>query len=339
MRNHEQTLLAALHADPSDETAWLALADALEEGGQDERAELLRLHRALRRLGEGPRSKRMQERIGQLLRAGVRPCVPTLTSSIGMELALIPAGTFLMGSPDGEKGRNDREGPLHEVEITRAFYLGIYPVTQAQWRAVMGDNPSWFCAGGGGEDSVKGLNTDAFPVEHASWQDVQAFLERLSALPEEKTNERRYRLPTEAEWEYSCRGGARSYQVFCFGNTLSSREANFNGNFPCGASAEAEPVYLARTSEVGSYAPNAFGLYDMHGNVWEWCADWFDEDYYRNSPRRDPAGPSRGSLRVIRGGGWYTHGQSCRSAYRFGRAPAQRNDDLGFRVALVPSSE
>jgi formylglycine-generating enzyme required for sulfatase activity len=210
-------------------------------------------------------------------------------------------------------------------------------VTQAQYRKVMGNNPSYFCAEGGGKDTVKGRSTDDFPVENLSWDDAVTFCQKLSVLPAEQRSGRKYRLPREAEWEYSCRAGAPSEQVFHFGNSLSSKQANFNGNHPFGGADKA--VYLAQPCQVGSYKPNAFSLYDMHGNVAEWCADWYDKDYYAKSPRRDPQGPSRGFLRVIRGGGWYASGQYCRSADRHGYAPTYRRNLLGFRVAVVPSEE
>jgi formylglycine-generating enzyme required for sulfatase activity len=262
------------------------------------------------------------------------PAVREIVNSIGMRLVLIPAGKFLMGSPQSE-GRDD-ERPQHEVEITRAFYLGVHQVTQAQWRAVMGSNPSYFCATGGGKDEVRGMDTDDFPVEYASWEDVADFLEKLSALKKEAEAGRKYRLPTEAEWEYSCRGGRRE-EAFHYGNSLSSTQANFDGNYPYGG-ADKGP-YLERTCKVGSYPANAFGLHDMHGNVWEWCQDWYAKDYYASSPGRDPAGPSEGSYRVFRGGGWCNYGRSCRSAVRGGYAPGGRDGDVGFRVAAVPVEE
>jgi formylglycine-generating enzyme required for sulfatase activity len=282
------------------------------------------------------------------------------TNSIGMKFVLIPAGAFRMGSP----GRGSDEAPVHEVEITKPFYLSVTPVTQEQYAKAMGDNPSYFwegcpgrsvlgrmrrlfldisgrivtqeqSSGGGGKDEVRGLDTRSFPVEGVSWEDAQTFLERLAARKEEKKKGRKYRLPSEAEWEYSCRGGVPS-QVFHFGNSLSSRQANFDGNYPY--EADKDP-YLGRTCEVGRYPANAFGLFDMHGNVWEWCEDWYADDYYRHSPRRDPPGPSKGVCRVIRGGSWDRFATDCRSAYRGKYAPANRNRRFGFRVALAPSGE
>jgi formylglycine-generating enzyme required for sulfatase activity len=277
-----------------------------------------------------------------------------ITNSIGMKLVRIPAGKFLMGSTRtqqdkaiadyekaaGEKADNDVishircEGPRHEVEITKPFYLGICEVTQKQYRQIMGNNPSWFSSEGGGKDEVEGLNTDDFPVEHVSWDDAQTFLRKLSALPEERKKGRDYRLPTEAEWEYACRGG-RSDKTFHYGNSLSSKQANFNGrDYPYGGAARGP--YLGRTRKVGSYRPNAFGLYDMHGNVWEWCQDCFDAKYYLDSPKKDPKGPSTRKYRVLRGGAWNNHPHWCRSAYRGVFVPGHRYSRLGFRVVCSP---
>jgi formylglycine-generating enzyme required for sulfatase activity len=250
-----------------------------------------------------------------------------------MRLVRIPAGTFRMGSPDNEADRSADE-QQHEVEISQPFYLGIYPVTQEQYQKVMGGNPSYFSAGGGGKGNVQGMDTRAFPVEQVSWDDAVEFCRRLSELPEEEAAGRKYRLPTEAEWEYSCRGGA-FYQTFHFGNSLSSSQANFDGNYPYGGASNGP--YLQRTCKVGSYPADAFGLFDLHGNVWEWCSDWYAENYYANSPRRDPAGPPQGSSRVFRGGGWDNSGFFCRSADRHKVGPASRRSLQGFRVALVPS--
>jgi formylglycine-generating enzyme required for sulfatase activity len=255
----------------------------------------------------------------------------SVVNSIGMKFALIPAGTFLMGSPPEEK-RRSKDEEQHEVVITRPFYLGVNPVTQAQWQAVMGNNPSHFCTTGGGKDDVRGLDTSDLPVESVSWEDATEYLKKLSALKQEVEAGRAYRLPTEAEWEYSCRGGASEYQVFHYGNSLSSTQANYNGTIPY----ETPPgPYLERTSRVGSYEPNGFGVFDMHGNVWEWCSDWYDKEYHKQSPRRDPAGPSEGTSRVLRGGSWDCFGQRCRSAWRNSIEPAKRFEYLGFRVALI----
>jgi uncharacterized protein (TIGR02996 family) len=332
----EAVFHAALHAEPNDETTWLALADWLDEDGQADRAELVRLVRRLRTLPVmevTPERAALEDRVADLLNAGVRPVAAEAVNSIGMRLALIPPGRFRMGSPSGEKERRGDE-EAHEVELTRPFYLGVFPVTQGQWQRVMGTNPSRFCATGSGRERVKGLDTSDFPVEQVSWKDAQAFLEELAARPEEKGKGWQYRLPSEAEWEYACRGGASSSTPFCFGEALSSAQANFNGAHPYGGAEEGPN--LGRTCPAGSYRPNAWGLFDMHGNVWEWCKDWYAEDYYGNSPAQDPLGPSNGSLRVFRGGSWDGFGQGCRAAYRHGYAPSSWSIVLGFRVAAVP---
>jgi formylglycine-generating enzyme required for sulfatase activity len=224
----------------------------------------------------------------------------------------------------------------------------VHEVTQGQFKKVMGYNPSYFSKDGkgkqgvaygswkpgGGKEEVKGLgSTDDLPVEQVSWQEAQAFLKKLSERPQEMKKGRKYRLPTEAEWEYACRAGTTT--AFHYGDSLSSQQANFKGSRPYGGATTGP--YLGRTSQVGSYKPNAFGLHDMHGNVSEWCQDWYGEDYYKGSPRRDPAGPSKGSSRVMRGGCWGFGGEDCRSAFRFRDSPGDRSSDLGFRVALDPS--
>jgi uncharacterized protein (TIGR02996 family) len=331
----EAAFLAALHAEPNDEATWLALADWLEEDGQADRAELVRLVRRLRvlpvmrRVGE---RARLEDRVAELLNAGVRPVAAEVVNSIGMRLALIPPGRFRMGSPSEEKERGSDE-EAHEVEITRPFYLGVFPITQAQWQAVMGKNPSRFR--GGGKAEVKGLDTSDFPVEQVNWEAAQAFLAKLAALPAEKGAGWLYRLPTEAEWEYACRGGTST--PFCFGESLSSTQANFNGDYPYGGAGNGP--HLGRPCAVGTYLANAWGLYDMHGNVWEWCSDWFLRGWWAysgKSPAKDPTGPSAGSRRVIRGGGWISTSRSCRAAYRDGALPSHLDLSIGFRVVGVP---
>jgi uncharacterized protein (TIGR02996 family) len=331
----EAAFFAALRAEPNDETTWLALADWLEEDGQTDRAELVRLVRRLRTLPVmevTPERAALEARVAHLLNAGVRPVVPEVVNSIGMRLALIPPGRFRMGSPPEEQERRGNE-EAHEVEITRPFYLGVFAVTQGQWLRVMGNNPSYFCATGEGKEEVAGMDTSDFPVEQVSWEEAQGFLAKLTALPEEKEAGWTYRLPSEAEWEYACRGGASSSTPFCFGKSLSSAQANFRGAYPYGGAEEGPN--LGRTCPVGSYRANAWGLFDLHGNVWEWCLDWFDEDYYGNSPAQDPLGPSNGSNRVIRGGGRSDLGRDCRAARRSWFAPSFRGFALGFRVAAV----
>jgi formylglycine-generating enzyme required for sulfatase activity len=249
------------------------------------------------------------------------------TNTVGMKLALVPAGTFAMGAPADEAGRRDNEGPVHEVVLSKSFYLGLFPVTQGQYEAVMRTNPSRFAGAGGG-----GLD---YPVESVSWDDAVAFCARLSALPGEQQAGRAYRLPTEAEWEYACRAGTTT--PFAFGPSLAGTQACFDALHPYGEVPRGPAA--ARTARVGTFAANRFGLYDMHGNVWEWCADWFDAAYYQHAPRQDPPGPAEGAYRVLRGGSWRNHAVTCRAAYRNALAPNQRQPFIGFRVAMtVPTS-
>jgi formylglycine-generating enzyme required for sulfatase activity len=282
-----------------------------------------------------PRPARRRSRSGAAREAAPLPSTVPLgkrpaevTNSLGMKLVLIPAGRFLMGSPREEKDRT-KEEEQHPVQ-TRPFYLGVYEVTQEEYAKVMGSNPSWFAPGGGGKDKVKGLDTRRFPVEMVSWHDAVEFCRKLSALPAEQQASRVYRLPTEAEWERACRSGASSSTPFPFGASLSSQQANFDGDRPYGGAARGP--YLRRTTAVGSYPPNAFGLYDMHGNVFEWCQDRIEPDACRYGPGQDSPGP-HGELRVLRGGSWSYAGSSCRSAYRTGAEPGHRNGNVGFRVA------
>jgi uncharacterized protein (TIGR02996 family) len=331
---NEQTFLAALHQNPSDEVTWLALSDWLEENGQTQRAELVRLVRRLRTLPAMKRSKgrvELEARVAELLSSGVRPTVPEVVNSLGMRFALIPPGRFRMGSPRTEKDRSSGE-VAHEVEITRPFYLGVFPVTQKQYQAITRKRPSDHCSAGDEADQVEGLDTSDFPVESVSWEEAIAFCERLSKRAEEKKAGRTYRLPSEAEWEYACRGGWVSTTAFILGKELDPSHANFDAHF---STAGPDP----RPCPVGSYPPNAFGLYDMIGNVWEWCQDRYDGRYYSSSPRQDPPGPTSGSDRVVRGGCWDGLSAACRIAYRLGSGEEFRDNYTGFRVALSLASQ
>jgi formylglycine-generating enzyme required for sulfatase activity len=263
--------------------------------------------------------------------AGSPAADKVITNSIGMKLALIPAGKFLMGSPAGEAER-DPEELQHEVVIPRPFYMGVYEVTQSQFQELMRANPSHFKGKvGGGPDH---------PVDQVRFGEALAFCQRLSTLPEEKKAGRVYRLPTEAEWEYACRAGTTT--PFHPGKGLSSADANFNGNYPYGGAPQGP--FLQKTAKVGSHAPNAWGLYDMHGNVGEWCADWYDPDYYKNSPKEDPKGPKTGVLpthfakdffHVVRGGCWIDEARGCRSAYRFRLQSTEAYRWVGLRVVCA----
>jgi len=249
------------------------------------------------------------------------PAPKVITSSIDMKLVWIEPGRFQMGSPVWEKGRFDDEFQ-HEVEISQGFYMGAYEVTQEQYRQVMGNNPSYF-------NSAKvGMNTDNFPVEQVSWNDAVAFCRKLTEM--EKDTGRVYDLPTEAEWEYVCRAGTKS--VFAFGDSLSSTQANFYGDYPYGGAAKGP--YLRRTAKVGSYKPNAWDLYDRHGNAWELCKDWYGKEYYRESVAKDPLGPTTGIGRVLRGWSWLGGAWLCRSALRDSGTPGVRDYGIGFRVVV-----
>jgi formylglycine-generating enzyme required for sulfatase activity/predicted Ser/Thr protein kinase len=241
-----------------------------------------------------------------------------IAPGVRMRFVLVPPGKFLMGSPEGED-RREADELLHPVAITRPFYLAKYEVTQAQYEAVLGKghNPSTFP----GAD---------LPVESVTWTEAAAYADRLT---ERRGDGMTYRLPTEAEWEYACRGGRPSSRPFGVGDgtSLSSQHANCDGNYPYGGAARGPA--LRRTSCVGSYPPNAFGLHDLHGNVYEWCADWYGP--YPAGVATDPAGPATGSARVVRGGSWRSAARLCRAADRYGVAPGERIYYLGFRLVRV----
>ena len=241
-----------------------------------------------------------------------------------MQLALIPEGEFQMGTPKSRKG--GRDNIEHHVRITKSFYLGVYEVSQEEFEKVMGKNSSAF-------RNLAGHDTKRFPIEMVTWDDAVEFCKKLSALPEEQQAGRRYRLPYEAEWEYACRAGSTT--LFFYGDSLSSIQANFDGFLPYGGAPRGPN--LQRPSAVGSFRPNAFGLYDMHGNVYEWCADKYDRNYYEKSPVKDPKGPQAGeSLRVLRGGSWNGIARLCRSADRYYDSPTRTYNDYGFRLACSP---
>jgi len=244
-------------------------------------------------------------------------------NSVGMKFRLIPPGEFVMGSPESEEEREDNE-QQHRVGITKPFWMGVYEVTQGEYERMMGSNPSYFQASGKGSDQVKGMETTRFPVEEVSWEDAVDFCQKLSGLQEKHSSGRRYRLPSEAEWEWACRAGTTT--AFHHGSSLSPTQANFN-------------QVLKRTAIVGSHDNNAWGVCDMHGNVAEWCADWYDADYYQISPTHDPRGPSgSGSVRAMRGGAWTEPARIGRSARRGKCVPGLRRAHYGFRVVCEISA-
>jgi len=231
----------------------------------------------------------------EALRAAKRPlrARPQVVNGVSMEFVRIQPGEFQIGSESG----NGDEKPVHRVRITKAFEMGKNEVTQAQWEAVMGSNPSYF----------KGADR---PVEQVSWNDAQEFLSRLNA----RGDGYRYRLPTEAEWEYAARA-----------RTTGDNEGNLN------SVAWYQSNSGGQTHPVGQKQANAWGLYDTLGNVWEWCQDWYDGNYYRNSPVEDPRGPSSGGARVLRGGSWFSNGRDVRVAFRDWGNPDCRYSGNGFR--------
>ena len=268
-----------------------------------------------------------------------QPTVPDrqprpIKNTIGMMLTPIPAGEFMMGSPEDDTAAAPAEKPRHRVRIS-SFYLGVTEVTQSQYEAVMGNNPSHFSSTGDGRDKIAGRPAGQHPVDNVSWLDAVHFCDTLSkregrspfysesaSAKVSKNKSSGYRLPTEAEWEYACRAGTT--RTYCFGNgtaTLSD-----HGWFGAHAGGTTHPV--------GEKLPNAFGLFDMHGNVAEWCSDWFDDAYYQKAPASDPPGPAVGTHRVVRGGSWHRRPRGLRSAARFDEAPGRRNHVRGFRIAL-----
>jgi formylglycine-generating enzyme required for sulfatase activity len=243
-----------------------------------------------------------------------------LGNGVILEMVAIPGGTFIMGSPENEEDRSSDESPQHQVTVP-SFFMGKYPVTQKQWRAVaalgkvnidLESDPSYF----------KG---DNLPVERVSWNDAQEFCARLSRMAN-KT----YRLPAEAEWEYACRGGTTT--PFYCGETISTDLANYNGNYTYGQGQKGQ--YREKTTEVGIFPANPFGLYDMCGNVWEWCEDKWHETYI-NAPIDGNAWTSLSSeLRLLRGGSWVYYPRLCRSAYRLNFSPDYSNNRNGFRLVV-----
>ena len=280
------------------------------------------------------------------------------SKTTGMKLALIPAGTFTMGSPAGEANRQPNEGPTHMVRISQPFYMGVYEVTQGEFQKVLGRNTSLFSKTGSGSSAVSGKDTTQFPVETVTWYDAIEFCNKLSqadgltpsyALAGISRNDDQsiksasvsveqgngYRLPTEAEWEYACR--ANTTTAFHFGSVLNGDKANVDGESPYGTTTKG--LRLGRTTTVGSYPKNAFGLFDMHGNVSEWCEDLYDEKAYasRSGTMTDPKVRSGSKYRVLRGGSWNYGSMFSRSASRLRFTPVFRNY-VGFRVVISSSA-
>ncbi|HHP7236336.1 MAG TPA: formylglycine-generating enzyme family protein [Desulfobacterales bacterium] len=233
----------------------------------------------------------------------------TTINSIGIELVWIAPGSFTMGSDKKLEQAEDHETPQHPVTFKHGFFMGKVPVAQAQWSALMADNPSEFAGG-------------HRPVEGVSWHDVQVFIEKLNT--KEATDA--YRLPTEAEWEYAARAGSDSAYTFGHDTSRLSQYAWYRKNAG------------DQTHSVGQLEPNAWGLHDMHGNVHEWCRDWFDRNYYSQSPSTDPPGPSSGLAKSLRGGDWGSEDWYCRCASRSLGSPDRRSSRLGFRLVRMASA-
>jgi len=236
-----------------------------------------------------------------------------LGKGITLEMVEIPGGTFVMGSPPTEKDRESSESPQHTVTI-QSFFMGKFTITQEQYQAVMGENPSTF----------KGAKR---PVENVSWDQAIAFCAKLS-----KTTKKTYRLPSEAEWEYACRAGTTT--PFHFGETITADLVNYDGEYPYGSAPKG--IFRQKTTDVGSFPPNAFGLYDMHGNVWEWCQDTY-HDSYSGAPIDGSAWVISGNdnrSQLLRGGSWYYDAKDCRSAYRNWYSLGDRYGYVGFRVVV-----
>ena len=244
------------------------------------------------------RSQRKEGGIGEMIK-----------NSIGMTFVRIPKGTFMMGSPPDEPGRSLGEHQ-HEVTLSRDFHLGVCAVTQAEYAKVIGVNPSFF------------LVSPDHPVDNVTHSDAQRFCRMLSRRRDEQSARRRYRLPTEAEWEYACRAGSKT--AFSFGDDSSQ----------LGMYAWYDQNSNLTTHAVGCKRPNKFGLYDMHGNVWEWCSDWYSGKYDASSLGTDPQGPESGTVRVLRGGSWDSELAFARCANRLGCDPDDTSDVVGFRVVL-----
>ena len=282
--------------------------------------------------------------------------LPTLRLDLGegssLKLVEVPSGAFMMGSPASEAYREADEGPRRRVTITRPFYLGVTEVTRAQFAAFVAatryvtqaeaagkaktwntEKRQWLETPGACWKQPGFAQTDDHPVVLVTWNDAAAFCTWLG-----KQTRRNVRLPTEAEWEYACRAGTRS--AYCWGSGAEAGKGWLNGADETGRMEFGWTTPLkwadgaAFTSPVGKYRPNAFGLYDMHGNAWEWCGDRYDADYYAGGHNVDPAGATGVQTRVVRGGAWSCHPKYCRSAFRGRYLPDHLDDSFGFRVAV-----
>jgi formylglycine-generating enzyme required for sulfatase activity len=277
--------------------------------GEEEEMTVRRLVARIRRLPEEQRRQAPALLLDSWSQeAKQQPTRPAVVNAVGMRFVWVAPGSFLMGSPPEERQRGADEAQ-HGVTLSRGFYLAVHPVTQGQWRAVLGRNPSRFA----GDDR---------PVENVSWDDCREFWARLG-----KGDGRAYRFPTEAEWEYACRAGTAG--PFHFGGKITPEQANYDTRDVYGGPAGA---FRAETTPVGGFPANAWGLYDLHGNVYEWCADWYGD--YPGGRATDPTGPQRGEARLLRGGSWFSAPWYCRSAYRYWAEPGFRDARVGCRACF-----
>jgi uncharacterized protein (TIGR02996 family) len=324
----EQAFLDDIVAHPEDPSLWLILSDWLTER-DDPRADLVRLTWQLQYEPDHADFASRQARVQELLAGGMLPVRPRRTVGT-YEFAWIAPGSFIMGSPTTETGRSNDEG-RHRVTLTAGFWLAVFHVTQRQWQEVMGDNPSRFTQTGDQRRSLAGLDEadiEQFPVESVSWNSAQDLCGRLSQILGVRVG-----LPTEAQWEYACRAGTTT--PFHFGAIFDGSQANADVVYPTGS--ERKGPYLARPSVVGSYPPNAWGLYDMHGNLWEWCADAYTVNL-AELPTTDPFhAPEGDDQRVVRGGAARAHGYRCRAAARLRYARERGHENVGLRVCLPPA--
>jgi uncharacterized protein (TIGR02996 family) len=327
-----QSFLDGIVAHPDEGERWLILADWLEDHA-DPRAELVRLTWQLQYESDHADFDQRQARVQALLAGGMVPVWPRRTLA-GIEFAWVPPGTFLMGSPLNEPDRQQGEAQ-HQVTVPTGFWIGVYLITQSQWTAVMGTNPSHYSRQGKGKERVKKIrdaDLERFPVEQVSWHHARAFCAWVGLG---------VTLPSEAQWEYACRAGTRT--AFHFGATSNGTEANCLGKYP--ARTKRMGSCPGRPTVVGTYPPNAWGLHDMHGNVAEWCLDTAPAVYFTRPVGVAPSEEENTALRVLRGGSFNDVAPDCRSASRTTLRPNSLREglsgskrSLGFRV-IVPCRE
>jgi uncharacterized protein (TIGR02996 family) len=299
----EADLLTAIEREPGDELAWLALADCLEENGQDDRAELVRLREWLRFADlKDPQRPEKEARLGQLLLAGVKPSVPLRTielpNKLSLTLALIPPGGFWMGGD--RSAMNNDERPRHKVTLTEPFYIGVTSVTRAQWWAL--------------QDRKSAGPKPSYPVDSVLWAECNKFCKALG-----KKVGGTFRLPTEAEWEYACRAGTVGGVYLGDPRATLAKAAWYDDNS------------RNHPHRVGTRKPNAWGLYDMLGNIWDWCAD--GKRVYTRAAVTDPVGPD-GPRRMVKGGAWRSAASRCTASARYAEDAKRETDDQGFRLVM-----